>query len=100
MVMSSALSAGQRLVLSHVLAEGTTTRPALVAATGLSKPSVNDAVAALTEHGFLAQDGRQEPRTGKPALRFRATARTGWVLAVDCGAAHVRVLTGDLAGTD
>lgn len=100
MVMSSALSAGQRLVLSHVFGEGTTTRPALVAATGLSKPSVNDAVAALTERGFFAQAGRDTPHTGKPAVRFRATTQTGWVLAVDCGSAHVRVLSSDLAATD
>src|SRR5690625_324624 len=100
MVMSSALSAGQRLVLSHVFGEGTTTRPALVAATGLSKPSVNDAVAALTERGFFAQAGRDTPHTGKPAVRFRATTQTGWVLAVDCGSAHVRALSSDLAATD
>ncbi|MEU4571364.1 ROK family transcriptional regulator [Nonomuraea sp. ATR24] len=88
----------QRHVLSHTLGHGSTTRPRLLAATGLSKPSVNDAVSALEEAGYLRRNGRHVPATGKPAVLFEAADEVGWALGVDLGSSHVELMAVDLAG--
>ncbi|MFF4411383.1 ROK family transcriptional regulator [Streptosporangium sp. NPDC001559] len=90
----------QRHVLSHTLGHGSTTRPRLLAATGLSKPSVNDAVSSLEGAGYVRRNGRHLPATGKPAVVFEAAEEVGWALGVDLGSSHIELMAVDLAGTD
>ncbi|MDF5754768.1 ROK family transcriptional regulator [Spongiactinospora sp. TRM90649] len=90
----------QRHVLSHTLGQGSTTRPRLLAATGLSKPSVNDAVSSLEAAGYVRRNGRHVPVTGKPAVLFEAADEVGWALGIDLGGSHVELLAVDLAGVD
>ncbi|MGW3370068.1 ROK family transcriptional regulator [Streptosporangium canum] len=90
----------QRHVLSHTLGHGSSTRPRLLAATGLSKPSVNDAVSALEEAGYLRRNGRHVPAIGKPAVLFEAADEVGWALGIDLGSSHVELMAVNLAGVD
>ncbi|MFD0891273.1 MarR family transcriptional regulator, partial [Streptosporangium algeriense] len=90
----------QRHVLSHTLGHGSTTRPRLLAATGLSKPSVNDAVSSLEGAGYVRRNGRHLPVTGKPAVLFEAAEEVGWVLGIDLGSSHIELMAVDLAGMD
>ncbi|MGW2160402.1 ROK family transcriptional regulator [Nonomuraea sp. NPDC001699] len=90
----------QRHVLSHTLGHGSTTRPRLLTATGLSKPSVNDAVSSLEKAGYLHRNGRHVPATGKPAVMFEAAGEVGWALGIDLGSSHVELMAVDLAGAD
>ncbi|GAA3132284.1 ROK family transcriptional regulator [Streptosporangium carneum] len=97
---SAELPPTQRHVLSHTLGHGSTTRPRLLAATGLSKPSVNDAVSSLEGAGYVRRNGRHVPATGKPAVLFEAADEVGWALGIDLGSSHIELMAVDLAGVD
>src|SRR6478672_772812 len=92
-------SAGLVEVLDYVRRHGTSTRSALVEATGLSRVSVAQRLAALLERELLAEGdlarstGGRAPRT----LRFRGEA--GYLLVADIGATSIDVAVADLAGT-
>jgi glucokinase-like ROK family protein len=86
-------------VLDHVRTHGSSTRAALVHATGLSRAVVTQRVADLIEYGVLT-DGDLGPSTGGRAprlVRFRADA--GHLLVADLGATSVDVALADLRGS-
>ncbi len=86
-------------VLDHVRRNRTSTRSALVEATGLSRASVTQRLAALIDRNLLAEGdlgrstGGRAPRT----LRFRSEA--GYLLVADIGATSIDVAVADLSGT-
>jgi glucokinase-like ROK family protein len=85
-------------VLDFVRTHGSTTRPTLVQATGLSRAVVTQRVAELLDYGLLVE-GELGPSTGGRAprlLRFRADA--GHLLVADLGATSVDVALADLSG--
>ena len=92
-------AAGLVEVLDYVRRHGTSTRSALVEATGLSRVSVAQRLAALLERELLAEGdlarstGGRAPRT----LRFRGEA--GYLLVADIGATSIDVALADLSGT-
>jgi glucokinase-like ROK family protein len=86
-------------VLNHIRTHGSSTRPRLVHATGLSRAVVTQRVAELMDYGLLTE-GELGPSTGGRAprmLHFRADA--GHTLVADLGATSVDVAIADLAGT-
>ena len=86
-------------VLDYVRRHGSTTRPRLVRATGLSRAVVTQRVNELLDYGLLAE-GELGPSTGGRAprtIRFRADA--GHLLVADLGATSIDVAVADLAGT-
>lgn len=86
-------------VLDFVRTHGSSTRPRLMHATGLTRAVVTQRVAELVEYGLLAE-GELGPSTGGRAprlLRFRADA--GHLLVADLGATSVDVALADLAGS-
>jgi glucokinase-like ROK family protein len=85
-------------ILDYVRANGPTTRPRLVEATGLSRAVVTQRVTELLDHGLL-ENGELGPSTGGRAPRivhFRASA--GHLLAADLGATSTSVAVIDLGG--
>ena len=86
-------------VLEYMRRHGTSTRAALVEATGLSRVSVAQRLTALLDRDLLAEGdlgrstGGRAPRT----LRFRNEA--GYLLVADIGATSIDVAVADLAGT-
>src|SRR5689334_5116989 len=97
----------RRLNSAHVLrsirSNGPISRTELARETGLSKPTVNEAVERLLAAGYVsdslpsADDGRPR-RPGPRARLLRFRADLGHVLGIDIGANKILVLLADLSG--
>jgi predicted NBD/HSP70 family sugar kinase len=77
------------------------TLTALAESTGLSRPTIEDALARLTDLRVaqeLAPDGRDR-RVGRPARQDRFRPETGLVLGLDIGEHRVVAMLADLTGT-
>ncbi len=70
----------------------------VVRATGLSKPTVTGAVAALEGVGLLEGLTRRTGASGRAPRRYRVDGRAGAALGVDVGGSWVRVALVDLGG--
>ncbi len=91
--------ATDRRLLEEVVTRGRVTRAELAATTGLSKPTVSEAVRRLTESGLLEATGAQETgRRGRVGTFYELGPSAGWVLAIEVGKAGVRAWSADLAG--
>ncbi|WP_345711705.1 helix-turn-helix domain-containing protein, partial [Kineococcus glutinatus] len=80
---------------------GAMTGTEVMAATGLSRPTVHTVCDALIDLGWVreAAGGEETARPGRPARRYAFDARAGYVLGVDLGAHKVTVVLADLVGT-
>jgi predicted NBD/HSP70 family sugar kinase/biotin operon repressor len=91
--------ANQRLVLDHLLDhQEPASAPQLAADTGLSRPTVNLALARLESAGLVRQTGRRTGQAGRAARLFEPDPDAGRVLAVHVGDGRVRLALTDLAG--
>ncbi|WP_328946284.1 ROK family protein [Streptomyces sp. NBC_00250] len=80
--------------------DGMTARvAALVAATGLSRPAVSRALAALADVGAVEFLVTEDNGVGRPAQRARFRAECGHVAGIDLGPHKLLVTLADLAGT-
>jgi len=90
------------LILRAVQAKGTTSRPELAKATGLSQPTVNEIAALLLRSGRVVEaslEVAQRPmKRGPKAGLLCFNAAAGYVLGVDVSAEQILVLLGDLSG--
>ncbi|WP_181772473.1 ROK family transcriptional regulator [Amycolatopsis pittospori] len=92
--------ATDRRLLDEVVSRGRVTRAELAATTGLSKPTVSEAVRRLTESGLLEATGAQETgRRGRVGTFYELGPSAGRVLAIEVGQSGVRAWSTDLAGT-
>lgn len=89
----------QRLVLERLRAHGEATRPQIAAATGLSKPTVGQALLDLEHHGLVRATGRSLAGPGRAAVVYRAAPDAGHVVGVDIGRRVIRVAVADLDGS-
>ena len=90
--------AGLVTVLDFVRTHGSTTRAALVHATGLSRAVVTQRVAELVDYGLMVE-GELGPSSGGRAPRIvRFAADAGHLLVADLGATSVDVALADLSG--
>lgn len=87
-------SAGQLLQL--IRTGSATTRPALVAATGLARSTVSQRVDALVAEGLVIDAGEAPSSGGRPATVMAFNAGAGVVLVADLGASHSRLAVMDL----
>ncbi|MFD8380619.1 ROK family protein [Streptomyces sp. NPDC059679] len=93
-------SNNERLLLARLRAEGSASRAQLARETGLSKPTVSSALAALEEAGLVREAGRQAPpERGRVAVLYEPDPTAGYVLGLDIGRAWLRVAAADLDGT-
>lgn len=88
----------QRLVLDRLREHGEATRPEIAAATGLSKPTVGQALADLEEHGLVRAIGRRLDRPGRAAVVYRTAPDAGYIVGVDVGRRALHVAVADLDG--
>lgn len=88
----------QRAVLDRLRRSGAATRPQIAKDTGLSKPTVGQALADLERHGLVRPTGRTTSGPGRSAVVYEPNATAGYVLGVDIGRERVRVALADLAG--
>jgi predicted NBD/HSP70 family sugar kinase len=89
----------QRAVLDRLRAGGPATRPQIAKDTGLSKPTVGQALVDLEQHGLVRTTGRTSSGPGRAAVVYEPNPAAGHVLGVDIGRQRIRVAVADLAGS-
>jgi predicted NBD/HSP70 family sugar kinase len=88
----------ERLLLERLRGGGTLARSELVAASGLSKPTVALALAGLERDGLVQHAGRRAGARGRTALLYELRGDAGFVLGLDVGREFVRGAVADLTG--
>jgi predicted NBD/HSP70 family sugar kinase len=78
---------------------GPLSRAQLARDTGLSKPTVSQALAELEAVGLVRAVGPAAPSRGRTALLYEPDPTAGYVVGIDIGRAWIRVAVADLAGT-
>ncbi|MEE1788454.1 ROK family protein [Streptomyces sp. SP17BM10] len=86
------------LLLERLRVHGPLSRAQLARDTGLSKPTVSAALAALELAGLAREAGRFAPDRGRTAVLYEADPAAGHVLGLDIGRARLRVAVADLSG--
>lgn len=86
------------LLLERLRLHGPLSRAQLARDTGLSKPTVSAALAALELAGLAREAGRFAPDRGRTAVLYEADPAAGHVLGLDIGRARLRVAVADLSG--
>lgn len=89
------LSPAARRVSDVLRSRGPRTRSELVSRTGMSRPTVANALTELTRAGLVTEE-LGVPSGGRPAGVCRLTRRAGLAVGVDIGRGHVRVALADL----
>lgn len=92
-------SNNERLLLEQLRDAGSSTRAQLARDTGLSKPTVSSALAALQENGLVRVVGTLAPDRGRTAVLYEPDPTAGYVLGIDIGRRRLRAAVADLAGT-
>ena len=85
-------------VLNQVFSAGRITRAELSTLTGISKPTISDAVRRLAERGVLVESGLQTGRRGRIATYYELAATSGWVLAIELDQDGLNTSSSSLAG--
>ncbi len=89
-------------VLDYLTAAGAVTGTEVMAATGLSRPTVHTLCDHLIALGWVTElDGRRPEgngRSGRPARCYQFNALAGYVLGIDLGENKVSVVLSDLRG--
>jgi predicted NBD/HSP70 family sugar kinase len=89
----------EQLLLGHIRRLGQCSRADLARLSGLSKPTVSLALAAVERAGLIRVAGQQTGRPGRSAQLYEVHPGAGFVLGLDVGAQYLRAGVADLAGT-
>jgi predicted NBD/HSP70 family sugar kinase len=93
-------SMNERVLLEHLRRNGPISRAQLARATGLSKPTVSQALANLERAGLVRPVGQAgSERGGRQAILYEPDPTAGYVVGIDIGRSWVRVAVADLAST-
>ena len=66
---------------------------------GLSKPTVSQALLGLEDAGLVHQAGRSRGPKGPGAVVYELNPESGWVVGIDVGSHWVRAALADITGT-
>ncbi|MFD9483331.1 ROK family protein [Streptomyces sp. NPDC059991] len=91
-------SSNERLLLARLRGNGPSSRAQLARETGLSKPTVSSALAALAATGLVREAGTHTPERGRSAVLYAPDPTAGYALGIDIGRAWLRVALADLDG--
>jgi glucokinase len=75
------------------------TRPELATGTGLSRPTISEAVRRLLASGLIVEAGVRRGGLGRVPTTYRLAPTAGYVVAADIGGDNLRVAVADLSGT-
>jgi predicted NBD/HSP70 family sugar kinase len=89
----------QGALMQRLRDTGPHSRAQLARDTGLSKPTVSQALAELESAGLVRAVGPAAPSRGRTALLYEPDPTAGYVIGIDIGRAWIRVAVADLAGT-
>lgn len=89
----------ERSLLEYLRKHGPTSRAQLARVTGLSKPTVSQALAGLEQAGLVQPMGRSmSSKGGRMAILYQPNPEAGYVVGVDVGRGWVRGAVANLAG--
>jgi predicted NBD/HSP70 family sugar kinase len=88
----------QRAVLARLRSAGPATRPQVAKDTGLSKPTVGQALLDLERRHLVREVGRTSAGPGRSAVVYEENPAAGFVLGVDIGRERLRLAVADLSG--
>ena len=89
----------ERVLLEHLRQRGPMSRAQLARETGLSKPTVSQALANLERVGLVRIVGQCGSASGgRQAILYEPDPQAGYVVGIDIGRSWLRVATADLAG--
>lgn len=91
-------SNNERMLLERLRVNGAASRAQLARDTGLSKPTVSHALAALETRGLVREAGRAAADRGRTALLYEPDPTAGYVLGIDVGRARLRAAVADIGG--
>ncbi|WP_432186912.1 ROK family protein [Streptomyces sp. Tue6028] len=92
-------STNERLLLDRLRTGGAASRAQLARESGLSKPTVSSALAALAGAGLVREVGTHAPERGRVAVLYAPDPSAGHALGIDIGRGWLRVAVADLDGT-
>lgn len=88
----------QGALMQRLREDGPLSRAQLSRDTGLSKPTVSQALAELEAVGLVRPVGRAAPARGRTAILYEPDPTAGYVVGIDIGRAWIRVAVADLSG--
>jgi predicted NBD/HSP70 family sugar kinase len=88
----------QGALMQRLREGGPRSRAQLARDTGLSKPTVSQALAELEAAGLVRPVGPAAPSRGRTAILYEPDPSAGYVVGIDIGRAWIRVAVADLAG--
>src|SRR4051794_19466238 len=96
--MAVAADSTDGLVLAALLDSEQLTRPELASGTGLSRPTISEAVRRLVGTGLIVEAGVRRGGLGRVPTCYRLAPTAGYVVAADVGGDNLRVAVADLSG--
>lgn len=88
----------ERAVYEQTRKLGAVSAAQLVAATGLSKPTIGLALASLERAGLVRHVGHRIGQVGRAPRLYEIRPEAGWALAIDVGGSWLRAAVADLSG--
>src|SRR4051795_7608970 len=88
----------QGALMQRLRDEGPLSRAQLARDTGLSKPTVSQALAELETAGLVRAVGPAAPGRGRTAMLYEPDPTAGYVVGIDIGRAWIRIAVADLSG--
>ncbi len=88
----------ERTILELIRDAGTLSRSQMASRSGLSKPTVSQALVGLGEAGLVLERGRSSGRKGPGATLYALNPRAGFVVGIDVGRNWVRAALADITG--
>jgi predicted NBD/HSP70 family sugar kinase len=88
----------ERTVVELVREVGPLSRAQIARRTGLSKPTVSQALVSLEAAKLVREAGRSSGGVGPAAILYELNPRAGWVVGIDVGRHWVRAAIADLNG--
>jgi predicted NBD/HSP70 family sugar kinase len=88
----------ERTVIEAVREHGAMSRAQIARTTGLSKPTVSQALIGLEATGLVREAGRSSGARGPAAVLYELNAAAGWVAGIDVGRRWVRAAIADVSG--
>lgn len=89
----------ERILLEQLRRNGPLSRAQLARATGLSKPTVSNALGNLERVGLVRPTGEKSAEHGgRHGILYESDPTAGYVVGIDIGRSWVRVVVADLTG--
>lgn len=88
----------ERTILELIRSLGPLSRAQIARRSGLSKPTVSQALTELARSALVREAGRTSGGKGPTAVLYEINPRAGWVVGIDVGRRWIRAAIADLTG--